>query len=148
MHTKRKTADSATNTANGKEKSLNSILNLDNQNVKITAETVRQFVLSLGISPNLEGFECVAQAIVLICNSSKQLVLTTELYPRVAQMVGLRSRSAERSIRYAISSFKKTHSSKDFESIFGFKLYGNLTNSKFMYLCAEKIKQGVKKRDV
>lgn len=44
MQTKRKTADSATNTANGKEKSLNSILTAENQNVKITAEKIKQGV--------------------------------------------------------------------------------------------------------
>ena len=52
-HTKRKTADSATNTANGKEKSLNSILTAENSKVKTEYEKIVDICYKLN-SDNLK----------------------------------------------------------------------------------------------
>lgn len=140
MQTKEKAADSATNTINGKEKSLNSILTVENQNVN---KKIVSLISELGIPPHIIGFDCIVIALQLICSAKKRLSMTKEVYPTVAQSVGINTSSAERAIRYAVYTALKTKDSRENVSrILGAQfICEHAPNSKFLYICALKIKE-------
>lgn len=96
-------------------------------------ENVENILIMLGVTPNLNGFDYICDAVDLINNSQKKIPMM-ELYDSVAEKRNTTVTHVERAIRYAISK-------ADLEVWFPFGGY-RTTNSEFLFLLALKIKQG------
>lgn len=73
-------------------------IDLSNRKVKID-------IREIGITPDLNGYWYIADAIKLIisCKNKTNLCITSELYPKIAQERNTTSGAVERAIRHAIN---------------------------------------------
>ena len=74
-------------------------------NQKKKREFVQDFLLHVGIAPNIKGFKALTEAVLLAAEEPSVMeAVTKELYPAVAQKVGSTASRAERAIRHAIET--------------------------------------------
>ena len=72
-------------------------------NQKAKREFVQDFLLRVGIAPNIKGFEALTEAVLLAAEElSVMRAVTKELYPSVAEVLGDKPQRVERVMRHAI----------------------------------------------
>lgn len=103
---------------------------------------VREFVKSLGISPELIGFKYITAAIVYIKNfNDPSEVAFTKMYKDLGDNFNTTPQAVERCIRQAVNStFDSPKCVDNIRTILKFPFSdGATTNSKFLALCADAI---------
>lgn len=107
-------------------------------------EKIQDLLLTLGITPNLKGFDNLKRAIEIGYQDPESLsAMTKEVYPRIAKETQCTYASAERTIRHAIEVCFNKLSPED-----QFKYFknavdprkGKLTNSEFVSICVMLLK--------
>lgn len=103
-------------------------------------KTIREFVLKLGITPDLSGYEYIISAIELLMN--KKISSYTSLYVAVAEIHHTTSSKVERAIRHAVTTILNSFGGFDLlQEIFHCSILSEkLPNSKFLALCVETLK--------
>ena len=106
----------------------------------IERNTIREFVLNMGITPELNGHEYIIEAIEKLIVAPKTNL--TELYSDIAKFHNVSGGSVGRAIRYAIITICNEYGGiKRLEKILHCPIYANhLKNSKFLALCVETLK--------
>ena len=107
---------------------------------------VKEFVKSLGISPELMGFRYIVAAILYIKEfGDPSEVSFTKMYRSVGEKFGTTPAAAERCIRQAIYSvFDSPKCVDNIRRILKFPFSDNTTtNSKFLALCADVLGEDV-----
>lgn len=100
---------------------------------------IREFVLKLGITPDLMGYEYIITAIDMLLNQGR--IPFIKLYSDVAAAHNTTLSRAERAMRHAINIVVREHGIEYFESIFHCTILSDcLTTGKFLALCAETLK--------
>ena len=106
----------------------------------VKRNTIREFILKIGITPELRGYEYIIDAVEkLIAAPNTKFI---KLYSDIAKSHNVTASSVERAIRHAINAvFNKYGGIELAEKIFSCRIVsGILTNSKFLALCAENLK--------
>ena len=106
----------------------------------IERKIIKEFVLNMGITPELKGYEYIIDAVEkLIAAPNTKLI---KLYTDIAKSHNATASSVERAIKHAINTvFKEYDGIKSAEKIFHCRIVSDrLTNSKFLALCAENLK--------
>lgn len=106
----------------------------------MNSRKIREFVLKLGITPDLLGYEYIISAIELMTEEHHKSMM--KVYEQVAEIHNTTASRVERAIKHAITSI--------LISPYGYELLSNafnceflsdyLPNSKFLALCVEAIK--------
>ena len=106
----------------------------------IERKTIREFVLNMGITPELKGYEYIIESIEKLITAPNTKLI--KLYTDIAKSHNVTVGSVERAIRHAINTvFKEYDGIKSAEKIFHCRIVSDsLTNSKFLALCAENLK--------
>ena len=106
-------------------------------------DDITSTLLSLGITPNLKGFDSIKQGIsLIIADKSKYHQITKSLYPDIAKITGSTPGRVERSIRYAISVAIRADYEDEMQKIIGITPYKcRITNSEFMFTVAQVIEE-------
>lgn len=90
-----------------------------------TIKRAKKLLLTLGITPNLNGYN---YSTIAIC----------KLYEDVANEVASTGTRVERSIRHAIN-YTSSQNLEHWEKVLNCKLQDGITVSKFLSLCVEKL---------
>lgn len=104
---------------------------------------IENFLIELGIGPQLKGFDALREAIEMF-DRNKRISITKELYPGVADRIGGNSRSVERNMGHAIiimhsSVPQRVLTEKLGQAPIGGK--GAYTIRQFIALCAFRLKE-------
>lgn len=91
-------------------------------------EKIERKLITLGITPNIKGFEYIATALELLCEDSRTPLMT--VYESVAKKHNASRGNVERAIRYAISKVEP-------ENFPGKKL----KNSEFLHIVLWELKR-------
>lgn len=118
--------------------------------VKVTSEIQKIIIdelISLGVSPNVLGYEYTKVALCYILENPLAVYsITKELYPVVAMEVGSTSSRVERALPHAV---EKLYNDGDLDMLgeyFGLvssRDKGKVTNSQFLSVMAERIRKKV-----
>lgn len=104
-----------------------------------TIKRAKKLLLTLGIAPNLKGYEYSAIAISKLMNRSKgEKVSYCKLYDEVGLENYSTGARVERTIRHAMT-YAFNHNTKQWEKLLNYKLDSGIKVSKFLMLCAEKL---------
>lgn len=90
-----------------------------------------EFLIKLGIYPNLKGFNYIIRAVEIV-KEKGYLKVTKELYPQIAEEYKTTASRVERAIRHVISKISRK-SRKDLGFV------KNPTTSEFIYYIAMKM---------
>ena len=107
-------------------------------------QKIKELLLQLGITPDLGGFACLVEAILLWIqiDVTQKPRISKEIYPVVGEKLGITPSNVERRIRHCCESLGKHVSMLRVVEILGVapdaKSYC-YTNSQFIALCALKI---------
>ncbi len=108
-----------------------------------------EYLVTIGISPKLSGFEYLKHAISLVVAEPRILDnVTKRLYPKVAEIMQTKVPAIERSMRHAIEGAYASKGLLGLNDIYGCVLYKGdrkPTNSELIALLAEKIEFDVEK---
>lgn len=112
--------------------------------VKVTDEEVGNILKELGISPSIKGYLYLKEAILYVLSQDDQmnLLMTKDIYPRVAKFYKTTSQRAERAIRHAIEMSWDRGDQKTLEKYFyscTSPKAGKPTNSEFIYTIVDYI---------
>ena len=99
-------------------------------NQKKKRELVQDFLLRVGIAPNIKGFATLTEAVLIAAEEPSVMeAVTKKLYPAVAQKVGTTASCAEHAIRRAIETcFERGNVEEIMRSC---KLYPKLNKGKY-----------------
>jgi two-component system, response regulator, stage 0 sporulation protein A len=110
---------------------------------------ISDLLLSLSITPNLKGYHNLKKAIRLVLHDYSYInSITTRLYPDIATYYETTNSQVERSIRHSIETYwmgNKNH------IILGFDfdlLKKRPSNSQFISVIVEKLKQGMEELSI
>lgn len=110
----------------------------------IEKDRIKSLILKLGITPDLNGYYYIIDAIFLMANEPIPTnIKITNIYKDVSKLYHNSSSSkVERGIRHAISTISNTYEGRDLIRTFlSCNFVGkNLRNSQFLMLCVEKLK--------
>ncbi len=110
---------------------------------------VTDYLVSIGISAKLSGFEYLRLAVKFVVESPKLLDNVTKmLYPKVAEVVQTKVPAIERSMRHAIEVAYFNKGLLGLNDIYGCVIYKGdrkPTNSELIALLSEKIEFEVEK---
>ena len=106
-------------------------------NHNINIETRLEFLLPfLGIPTNIQGYEYIKYAIILVCNDEKKLKkVTTGLYNDIGKKFNSNASRVERSMRHAIDICFSRMDLKMAKWLFGYSVdpvKGKCTNTEFI----------------
>lgn len=101
---------------------------------------IREFVLKLGITPDLLGYEYIVTAIEMLLTQGR--IPFVKLYSDVAAAHKTTTSRAERDMRHAINKAVCEYGVEYFKSVFHCTILSDyyLTIGKFLALCAETLK--------
>lgn len=104
-------------------------------------DKIRKLVKSLGVTPDLKGYNYIISAIEIICKNNIDCKVSKDVYPVVARMYGSTPSRVERSIRHCVGKLFDSYESIDLlMSTLDCNLEtDHLTNSQFLFLCADTI---------
>lgn len=109
-------------------------------------KTVYKHLKILGVPTSNMGYKALVHAIMLAGTDSVPRRITTEVYPKVAELLGSTKASVEHSIRRAVERVYSETDSDVLMQYFGNtakRSSGKLTNREFIYGVIEYIKQEV-----
>ena len=66
-----------------------------------------EFLIKLGVYPNLKGFDYIVRAVEII-KEKGHLKVTKELYPKIAEEFGTLPTRVERAMRHIVSKISKS----------------------------------------
>lgn len=118
--------------------------------VKVTSgiqKVIIDELISLGVSPNVLGYEYTKVALCYILENPQSVYsITKELYPAVAEEVGSTPSRVERALRHAVEKLYNDCDPDMLEKYFGLvssRDKGKVTNSQFLSVMAERIRKKV-----
>ena len=104
---------------------------------------ISRIFTTIGISANLSGYKFLREAIKLTIREPNIINnITTQLYPKVAQIFDTSTSKVERAIRHAIDTSYNRGKMENINSLFGMRVYNSRekpTNSEFIALVADKL---------
>lgn len=128
-----------------REEGLNSDKILENLSKffhqKDDPELIRNFLMKLGISSEIGGFECWVSALGMY-KAKRNISITGELYPEVAKIHGITPSNVERRMRYAIQYIFERSPRETITSVFGDTAYfkkGIPSNKKCLAILSRQI---------
>lgn len=108
-----------------------------------TEAKIKMLLTQLGMPAKIRGYNCWVTAIRLYKNArGKKLLITKDIYPQVATILGLTVAMVEKSMRLAVECMFDRCSADTIESMFGKNLdtqRGKITNLEFLVVLSEKI---------
>ena len=93
---------------------------------------IKNALLELGITPNLNGFRCIVEAVIYIMENND--AKTTDVYEHVANALGYKAANVERTIRHCVLNADKN--SESWRRYIGIKIANNST---FLFVLAMKM---------
>lgn len=106
----------------------------------MNSKKIREFVLSLGITPDLLGYEYIISAVELLFNQNEKAMM--KIYEQVAEIHNTTRSKVQRAIKHAITTI--LNCCGGYESLsktFHCNLLSEtLPTSKFLWLCVETLK--------
>lgn len=111
-----------------------------------TQKSVERELVKMGFRPGQTGFYNIVESILLISRieHGKPIRVTSEIYPRVAQIQGSTVGNVERTIRNAIESVWKRSNLRTLQKMYPFpcdNLNGRPTNAEFLINMAGKFRE-------
>ncbi len=110
---------------------------------------ILDYLIAIGISPKLTGFEYLRLAIKLVIKDKSYLSnITKKLYPEISTIMFASPASIERSIRHSVEVACNTKGLLGLNELFGCVIYKGdrkPTNSEIIALIAEKIEMDMRK---
>lgn len=95
---------------------------------------IKNALLELGITPNLNGFRCIVEAVIYIMENND--AKTIDVYEHVANKLGCRAVNVERTIRHCI--LKADKNSESWRRYIGIKMANNST---FLFVLAMRLEE-------
>lgn len=95
---------------------------------------IKNALLELGITPNLNGFRCIVEAVIYIMGNND--AKTIDVYEHVANKLGYRAVNVERAIRHCI--LKADKNSESWRRYIGIKMANNST---FLFVLAMRLEE-------
>ena len=95
---------------------------------------IKNALLELGITPNLNGFRCIVEAVIYIMENND--AKTTDVYEHVANALGCKAANVERTIRHCV--LKADKNSESWRKYIGIK---RANNSTFLFVLAMKMEE-------
>lgn len=106
------------------------------------SETVRKLLGTLGISPALDGRNYLCEAIIqTVRDPGRVAYITKELYPDIAKQYSTTVSNVERCMRTAVKNCWEHEGHEVLDKVAGYHLTRRPTNSEFIVLIAEFIRQ-------
>jgi len=128
--------------SSGKEK--NQYYSKDIKVKRMMEQTVKHYLLKVGMPANVSGYNYLASVIMNATNGSIIYGnLTNKLYPVVAEKYNTTSSRVERSIRHAIELAWDRGAIETFDELFGYTISehrGKPTNGEFIAMITDKVK--------
>ncbi len=119
---------------------LNEFLKQENEKQrrkkKNISNDIKQLLFTMGIMPNLKGFDYLCMAIEIRMKDPKAL-LTKEIYPQIAKKFGVVPSNIDRGIRTAIKNAIQRMDEETKLKIWKNSSIKELTNNEFISLVAE-----------
>lgn len=114
----------------------------------IEGKTIYEHLKRVGVPMNLKGYRCLTQAIGIVGNAEDRYDLTMmhDVYPKVAETLGISAVAAERSMRHAIEATFNRTDPDVLSEYFGNSTSihkGKPTNREFIYGLIEYIERMV-----
>lgn len=103
---------------------------------KNSSNDIKQLLFTMGIIPNLKGFDYLCMAIEIRMKDPKAL-LTKEIYPQIAKKFGVVPSNIDRGIRTAIKNAIQRMDEETKLKIWKNSSIKELTNNEFISLVAE-----------
>lgn len=95
---------------------------------------IKNALLELGITPNLNGFRCIVEAVIYIMENND--AKTIDVYEHVANKLGYKAANVERTIRHCVLNADKN--SESWRKYIGVK---RANNSTFLFVLAMKMEE-------
>ena len=95
---------------------------------------IKNALLELGITPNLNGFRCIVEAVIYIMENND--AKTIDIYEHVANKLGRRAVNVERTIRHCVT--KADRDSEAWKKYIGTKKANNTT---FLFVLAMRLEE-------
>lgn len=95
---------------------------------------IKNALLELGITPNLNGFRCIVEAVIYIMENND--AKTSDVYEHVANALGYKASNVERTIRHCVLNADKN--SESWRRYIGIK---RANNSAFLFVLAMKMEE-------
>lgn len=123
------------------------VLNVVTEESLVTEKRVKRLLRDFGLPANLNGYAYISYAVVYMASKESKISMTNDVYPRIAEAFNDRSSCVERSIRHSIERIFEKGNAEVIRKVFGdvanHNKKGKLTNSEFLFMCLEYLKDEV-----